>query len=678
MTGTEFMTEKDVLDRYGVDLATAETLRSGFIEVTRHMYRSLQRSAFSNVAREILDFGVCLHMPGDEGIDLIAVTEGCTHFAFTHGPMTNFVLDEWGMDNLGPGDTIVCNDPWRGAIHLPDVNLLRPVFWEGEPLFVLSDATHIVDIGGPVPGGFNNAAEDFFAEGLRIPPMLITSGDKPVRSTINLILENTRTPRHNLGDLRALFGTMKAGENRLLRMLERHGPEAVLAGARYTVDLAHRRMGNAIANVPDGVYEAVEWIDDDGLTPDPIRLHITGRVAGSNIELDFSGTDPQPLGPLTTCWEELSRVLIGAKMLLDPNHPFNAGAMRPFQTLAPTGSVVLGTPPTSNSQHPELATKIASLSLKLFSQMVPERGVAADGGTCGAFICNGIDQRAGRSGQPFGFIVQGGLGWGGTSDADGIDFCTTPIFGLSSPTFELMERDGPIILRGLNGQLDAPGAGKFRAGVQNVMILECLGPMAMSTVLDSSRFTRAGAEGGGDGLTSYLFRVRKDEDNRIPYVNGLIPLDHLTPLVGKFDEHGVPDPEAGEAGRGAEFNTAKLTNLTVAAGDVLMVITASGGGYGDPLERDPELVRQDVWNERVSIDAAAWLYGVVIDPDTFEVDEAATEKARGTRAADWPDDHVPVAMVRPWPKTVDELPPPTVALRPRDPEDALASSGEPA
>ena len=669
MSEAQFMTEQDIRDRYGIDLATAEMLRSGFIEVTRHMHRSLQRSAFSNVAREILDFGVCLHLPQPEGIDLVAITEGCTHFAFTHPPMTNFVLDEWGMENLGPGDTIVCNDPWRGAIHLPDVNLLRPVFWEGRPLFVLSDATHIVDIGGPVPGGYNNVAEEFFAEGLRIPPMLITSGDVPVRSAINLILENTRTPRHNLGDLRALFGTMKAGETRLHRLLERYGGEQVVAGARYTLDLAERRMAAAIEAVPDGVYEAEEWIDDDGLTPEPICVRLQGRVAGSNIELDFSGTDAQPLGPLTTCWEELSRVLIGAKMLLDPNHPLNSGGLRPFHVLAAPGSVVLGTSPTSNSQHAELATKIASLSLKLFTQMRPELGVAADGGTNGALICNGIDQREGREGVPFGFIVQGGLGWGGTSIADGIDFCTTPIFGLSSPTFELMERDGPIVLRGLNGAIDSAGAGRFRAGNQNVMLLECTGPMSLSIVLDSSRFTREGAAGGGDGMTSYLFRVRKDEDNRIPYVDGVVPLDHLEPLVGRFAADGSPDPSDGEVGLGAEYRTGKITDMTVTAGDVLMVITASGGGYGSPLEREPDLVRLDVWNEKLSIAAAARLYGVVIDPETLTVDDEETANVRQRLGREWREDGMPVAMITPWPRTPEELPSPSGAL-------AVAASGE--
>jgi N-methylhydantoinase B len=295
----DFLTAREVEREYGIDLITAETIRAGLIEVTRHMFRTLKQSAFSNPVREMTDFGVCVHMVNDDfSTELVSVTEGCTHFAFTHPHMMNFMVDEWGIDNFGPGDTIVCNDPWRGSIHMPDVNLFRPVFWEGKPIFFLSDASHLVDIGGPVPGGFNTSATEVFAEGLRIPPMLITSNDKPVRSTINLILENTRTPQHNLGDLRALFGTMKVGEGRLVRLLERYGPEAVQAASRYLLDLSERRMRAAIAAVPDGSYEAEEWVDDDGLTEDPIRVAASATVRGSHMEIDFTGTDRQPLGSL--------------------------------------------------------------------------------------------------------------------------------------------------------------------------------------------------------------------------------------------------------------------------------------------------------------------------------------------------------------------------------------------
>jgi N-methylhydantoinase B len=650
-----FMSASEIEDTYGIDVITAETLRAGLIQATRHMNNTLKRSAFSNAVRELEDFGVCVHaIQPDGSTEMVAISEGCTHFAFTHPSMTNMVVDEWGLENLGPGDTLVCNDPWRGSIHIPDVNLFRPVFWEGEPVFILSDASHMVDMGGPIPGSYNNEAREVYAEGLRLPPMLITSGDQPVRSTISLILENSRTPQLNLGDLRALFGTMKVGEGRIVRLLEKFGVDAVRAASRYTLDLAERRMRNTIRSIPDGQYEAEELVDDDGVSDDPVRLFARATVKGGSVELDFSGTDRQPLGPLTTCWEDTNRVLIGAKVLLDPNHPMNAGALRPFDVLAPGGTVVMGLPPTSSSQHVELGTKIASLALKIFGQMVPELAVASDGGTTNAYALGGVDKRKGREERPFGLVIAQGIGWGGTPTCDGISFCSTPIYGIASSVIELMERDAPIVIRGLNLIMDSAGAGEFRAGFPNACLVEAVGGEAtISMQLDSGRYVRPGAAGGGPGPTSYLFTVDKEEDNTVRQFNGVIPLDRLRPLVGKFDEGGRPDPERGEWCRGTPFHTTKITGFELDEGDVLLVMPAGGGGYGNPAKRDPEAVRLDVWNERISVAAAERLYGVVMDPKTLEVDSAATKTARDHLLE--AGDPVPVSMFEPWPETWADL-----------------------
>jgi N-methylhydantoinase B len=341
-------------------------------------------------------------------------------------------------------------------------------------------------------------------------------------------------------------------------------------------------------------------------------------------------------------------------MILDPLHPMNAGAMRPFHVLAATGSVVMGTPPTSNSQHAEIATKIAPLSLRLVGNMVPGRAVAADGGTTHAHILGGIDQRPGREGLPFGAGCTQGIGWGGSAGADGISFCSTPIFGISASVIEFLERDAPVMVRSTNGVVDSAGPGRHRSGYGNSILLECAdGEVFISTILDSGRFARPGAEGGGHGMTSYLFRMATDDGNRIPQSNGLVPLDHLSPLAGRFDEEGRPDSESGDWGRGTEFQTTKLTNLVLKAGEVLFVLAPTGGGYGDPFERDPEAVRLDVWNEHLSVDAAARQYGVVVDPSTFEVDEDGTRELRARRG---PDVLQEVGGYRPWPKTKDELP----------------------
>jgi N-methylhydantoinase B len=662
MSDPFFLDAAGVHDRYGVDLSAAEGIRAGLIEVTRHMRTTLMRGAFSNVVREILDFGVCVHRVLPDGAtEMVAITEGCSHFAFTHPPMTNMVLDEWGLENLGPGDTLVCNDPWRGSIHFPDINLFRPVFIDGKIEFVLSDASHLVDMGGAVAGGFNNSATSMFEEGVRIPPTLITSGEVPVRSTINLILENSRTPALNLGDIRALFGTLKVGEERLRHLVATHGLANVKAGCDYTLDLAERRMRAALASVPDGSYEADAHLDDDGRGGEAIHMRATARVVGSDCEIDFSGTDRQSLGATTTCWEDLTRCLIGPKVILDPAHPMNAGAMRPFVTMAPPGTLLTGLPPTSMSQHSEIGVHLAAMMLRLFGQMDPERAVASDSSTSGTYVFQGTDSRPGRSGEPFGGITGAGGAWGGTSLNDGISHCISPIFNIACSKVEYFERDTPMMIRAMGGVIDAPGAGEFRSGVSDFTIFECLsGEAQVSSLLDAGRTPSPGLNGGGRGMLSFIYGMRSQAGRPFVHWNGVLPLDEAIPIAGRFDPSGSPDPD-GAWCDGTPSQTLKLTGWPLRAGEQIAFYMASGGGYGDPLEREPELVRRDVWNELISVAAAREAYGVVVDGDRFTVDDDATERVRrelrDRRAADgwspppggprrWPPDRVALDRLR--------------------------------
>jgi N-methylhydantoinase B len=304
-----FMTADEVQAEYGVDLITAETLRNGYVEATRQMFGTLLRSSFSNIIRDGMDFGVCVHLVNDDGTtEMLAITEGCTQFAFTHQHMTNMVLDEYGIENLGPGDTLVCNDEWRGGIHFGDLNFFRVIHDEhGKPAFVVSDAAHVFDVGGPVPGGFNTSATTMYEEGLRLSPSLITSGEKPVRSMMNLLLENTRSPLHMIGDVRALLGTLRAGEDRVRALMDRYGTEAAKGAARYLLGLSERRMRQALLDAQDGDYSGEIQLDDDGISTDPITIRVQVRIRGAEAEIDFSGTDPQSLGSVCTGWQEAAR-----------------------------------------------------------------------------------------------------------------------------------------------------------------------------------------------------------------------------------------------------------------------------------------------------------------------------------------------------------------------------------
>lgn len=651
-TDDYFLSAQEVEAAYGVDLITAEVLRNALINVTRQMHGSLMRSAFSAIVRDAMDFGVCVHVVNEDGTtDLVGVTEGCTQFAFTHQHMTNMVLDEYGLDNLGPGDTLVCNDAFRGGIHFGDLNFFRVIFdAEDRPAFVISDAAHVFDIGGPVQGGFNTGAINMYEEGLRIPPTLLVSGDKMVRPTVNLLLENTRSPSMMIGDVRALLGTLKTGGERMQALTDRYGFDTVRNAAHYALGLAERRMRAALSKIPDGDYEAERYLDDDGVGSEPVGVRASLKIRGSEAEIDFSGTDKQSIGAITTCWEEAARSIVGPKVILDPRHPMNAGAMRPFDVLLPPSSMVLGTPPTSQSNHIEMATKVAALMVDLFSKAVPEAAIAADSGTTGSVFVFGADDRPGREGDPFGGVLLFGQGWGGTPVADGISFCLSPLFNCRSAIIEYFEKDVPMVVWEWGTVIDSPGAGQFRGGPSSVGAIEALTDCYLTPFLDGARLPAPGAHGGGDGVTSYGMLIERDGG---PYRswNGLLPASDFKPLFGIFDDAGRPDPVGGRFGNGTLEGSTKLTAWHLAPGQIFRMQVAAPGGYGDSLERDVARVLRDVADERVSVAQARESYGVVIDPATLKVDEGATESLRGElrakrQSGEW---STPQSGYRDWP-----------------------------
>jgi N-methylhydantoinase B len=652
-TDTYFRSAHEVQSTFGVDLITAEVLRNSFIDVTRQMHSSMLRAAFSPIVRESMDFAVALHVVNDDlSTDLIAITEGCTQFAFTHQHMANMVLQEYGIENLGPGDTLVCNDAFRGGIHFGDLNFFRVVFdAEGKPAFVLTDAAHVFDIGGPTPGGFNMTAQSMYEEGLRLPPTLISSGGVMVRPVVNLLLENTRNPLMMIGDVRALMGTLKTGEERLSSLMNRNGVDDLRGAAAYTLDLAERRMRAALHRVPDGDYEAERWIDDDGITPDPLRVSVSFRVRGDRAELDFSGTGTQSAGPLTTCWEDAARAVIGPKVMLDPRHPMNAGAMRPFDVLLPAGSVVLGLPPTSQSNHVEVGTKIAAVTIDAVSKACPDVAAASDSGTTGALTFWGFDSRPGRVGDPFFGIFMGGQGWGGTSRSDGVSFCLSPLYNCRAGVIEMAEMATPYVIWEWGAVMDSAGAGEHRGGFAGVVSMEALVDGFVMPMVDGARTSAPGAGGGGAGPTCYAVVHERAPGTPPPLWNGIMPASAYTPVFGIFDDEGRPDPDNGTFGNGAISQTCHVVALPLKAGQVYRQVSAGAGGWGNPLDRAPDAVLRDVSNELVSRAQARDLYGVVVDDRATAVDDAATRERRGELrrrqgAGDW---EVPRAYHRDWP-----------------------------
>jgi N-methylhydantoinase B len=286
------------------------------------------------------------------------------------------------------------------------------------------------------------------------------------------------------------------------------------------------------------------------------------------------------------------------------------------------------------------------------SRALPSHGVAWDSATSGALIVAGVDQRPGHEGNQFGAALVPGTAWGGTQSCDGISFCQSALYNCRSTIIEYLEMETPVVVWGSGIVMDSAGAGKFRGGFAPAFTIEAVTELWATPLFDSSRSGPKGLDGGGPGVTSHGMLVSKDEQGSVASWNGILPSERMEPLFGIFDDDQRPDPARGEYSNGTKFETSKVTAMTLAPGEVLRLHTACGGGYGDPLEREPSRVLTDLLDERISLAHAADVYGVVIDADTLAVDDDATasrrEELAGRRdSGDWS----PTSFFQAWPKT---------------------------
>lgn len=621
-----------------------DILRYGLIEVAREMLDSLMRSAFSPVCRDILDCTSAIHMRTDDGWETVALWEGCMQHAFTAPHIANFVMDDWDVDTMQPGDVIFVNDPWRGTIHQSDVNLLRPVFVNGRVEFLLHSTSHLVDLGGAIPGGFSNGTQTHFEEQLKLPPTLLYANDVPVRPTFNFILENNRVPQLVLGDLRALHGCLVVGERQLQELVARSGLDKIRAAGRYAIESTEASMRRGIASIPDGDYTAEDFLDEDGVSDEAIPVQVTVKVRGDSMEIDFSGSGRQPLGNCGTAWCEATRCIEAVKLMVDPSTPVNSGTLRPVETLLPPGSVVQVLPPSSCSNHADIGARGINVVTQALSQATDE-AFACDTGTAVVVSLGGIDTRAGHEGTPWGAFALAGGGWGGTWKEDGVSFCVIPIGNCRTSVQEHLEIESPLVVVQHEMVVDTAGAGQYRGGAGSVYSIYAESDTMVTVTADRIRVGAPGSNGGGAGAPAFGWYI---ENFDLARHGDPLDLRGIEPLFGMFDADGRPDPNHGEFGRGARYQTGKFSGLILKAGDALRFVIGGGGGWGDPLEREPDRVAADVRAGLVSPEFATAGYGVVLRDGA--VDVATTTEQRARLAAERAEGRwqVPVATPLTW------------------------------
>ncbi len=613
--------------RYGFDIVDLETVRYALIEVARDMHETLMRGGFSPIVRDVRDCTACVHMRTDEGWQMTSSWEGCVQHAFITAHIANFTMEDWDEAALRDGDVILVNDPWRGSCHCSDINVLRPVLVNGRAEFILHTTSHVVDLGGPIPGGFANGTRTSFEEQLKFPPTLLYAEGRPVRPTFNYLLENNRVPHLVLGDLRALSGSLQVGTRRLHELIDRYSLAKVCAAGHYGMDITEAAMRAGIANIPDGDYRVSDILDDDSITSKPIDLVMTLKVRGDSIEFDYSGTSRQPEGNVGTAWVESTRAIIGAKFIIDPSSPVNSGTMRPFEAIMPPGSAVFVLPPSSCSNHVDTGGRVINLMTQAMSQALSERAIGCDAGTAGMMNMGGIDARPGHEGAPWATFSLPGGGWGGTWKGDGLSLCLIAMGNCRSSVQEHVERENPLVVWEHELMPDSAGAGEHRGGAGSVYTIGALSTTVVTVTGDRSRAGAPGTLGGGRGMPFYAWMLHGLDDSTV-----LDPLDqsNAEPLFGMFNADGKPDPDGGEFGLGTTYQTGKIAQIVLQPGQGLRLVVGGGGGWGDPLRRDAAAVLADVEDGIHSKEFAERAYGVVIHDG--DVDQEATRALRESLA----------------------------------------------
>jgi N-methylhydantoinase B len=491
--------------------------------------------------------------------------------------------------SVRPGDIFILNDPYEGGTHLPDFYILKPVYRDDALIGWAATVGHQLDVGGMTPGGNGCDATEIFQEGLRIPPLRLYDSGKPIEAVFDIIEKNVRVPREVLGDVRAQLSACAAGEKALLHLMDKYGAERFAACIDALLDQAERLARHAIGAMPDGVYSFEDYIDDDGIDPDPIPIKVTITVEGDRLVADFTGSAAQVKGAINSPLPfTKSAVYACVRHLIGGDPPNNEGYFRPIEVIAPEGTVVNPVMPAAVAARGLTGFRAANALFGALAKIAPDRVFACEVGGDTGISFGGYDAQR----RPFVFLEFLFGSWGGRPTRDGMDAASSCVVNFSNNPIEIVESEYPLRIERYGYVPDSGGAGKFRGGV---------------ALIREYRFLES--EG--------TLQVRADRQKHLPYgLNGGRPGTAAWNIL---------DPEGTARELPSKFRH------TIRRDEVFRHVLAGAGGWGDPFQREPERVAYDVAEGKLSVERARREYGVAIDPATHEV--LAEETARLRKAA---------------------------------------------
>jgi N-methylhydantoinase B len=546
------------------DPVTIQIVRNRVSSLMEEMDYRFYRSGYSTIVRESRDFSCVV----TDRIGRLAVAPPM----FFHGPvyfhLIQKILSLYGEEGLSDGDTLVCNHPYEGNLpHLPDMALVTPVFHGGKLISFTASIAHKADMGGAVPGSTWGQATELFHEGLLLPPVKIVKTGVPNADLERLIAGNSRAPDLVLGDMHGQIGVISIGRDGIKSLCERLGTDTFVSSLDAIIEASDRRFRTALRKLPNGEFCSEGLLDNDGVDHDqPVRLHVCIRVKDGSVHCDFSQSDPQTRGPanLRIAMVEacVFYCLIG---FLDPAIPYSDAARDIVSFEFTDRSVLNSEPPAPCSSYMKTCHKLVDVILQALDRFVPGRAIANSGGSGGSIVVAWQDAGPGRGNQYEIF----GSAYGAGKGHDGATGVTTHLANLYATPIEIIESEFPCRITAYETVKDSGGAGEFRGGLAFRRNYELLDTASVVYRADRAKIAPSGLAGGQSGANSkFVLHPGTENEKQLP----------------------------------ASFRE------TLGPGTMFSLQTAGGGGYGNPANRSPAALAQDVAEGYVTLKAVKTVY----------------------------------------------------------------------
>jgi N-methylhydantoinase B len=574
-----------------IDPVTLAVLKGRLEQIADEMDATLFRSAFNPIIAEAHDASHGIY-DAETGATLVQGKSGLPIFVGAMSFAVKTVIDKAARDGApADGDVYIFNDPYDGGTHLSDFRLVRPYFRDGELFCYLASVGHWHDVGGNVPGNYNPVATECFQEGMLIPPVKLFRKGELQQDIVDICKANSRQPVSLYGDLNGQINALDLGVGRLTALLDEYGATTITSTFDELITRAARLMAANIADLPDGTYSCDDWLDNDGIIDEPLKIALDLTIAGDRMTLDFSRSAKACAGPVNIARSTtVASCYVGLKHVFT-DVPANAGVLEPIEIITPEDSLLCVTAPKPVGGYTETILRIIDVIFGAIAQVAPDRVNGCAYGTINALSLAG--HRA--NGQRWVMFSFFGGGHGGNPEGDGLNHGNAPISTATIPPAEILEAAYPVMFTQWALRPDSGGPGEHRGGLGAIYEIELLEEQADVFLFgERGKYAPPGVFGGAPAaMTTFGF----EQDDGF----------HTPPMVSK------------------------MVGIDIKSGQKLRLETPGGGGYGEAFSRAPDKVALDVRLGYVSLDAARDSYRVAVSSDG-RVDEPATAKLRAASA----------------------------------------------